>query len=91
MVSGGRADCRQIRKEKSKGGRLWGAGKRVRRKMNDVGGRRTADRFAENRATIGGYWAQERGKEVDGWRQGMERTADGSAEKRAKMPGVATQ
>ena len=40
---------------------------------------------------MGGHWAQGGGKEVDGWRQGGARTADGSAEKRAKMRGVATQ
>ena len=38
MVSGGRVDCGRIRKEKSKSGRLWGAGKTVSRKMNGVGG-----------------------------------------------------
>ena len=91
MVSGGKADCGRIRKEESESGRLWGAGKKVRRKMNGVGGTRTADGSAEERAKMGGHWAQEGGKEVDGWRQGEARTADGSAEKRAKMRGVATQ
>ena len=40
---------------------------------------------------MGGHWAQGGGKEVDGWRQGGARIADGSAEKRAKMRGVAKQ
>ena len=40
---------------------------------------------------MGGRWAQGGRKEVDEWRQGVARTADGSAEKRAKMRGVATQ
>ena len=91
MVSGGKADCRQIHKEKIASERLWGAGKTVRSKMNRVGGKRTADGSAEKRAKMGGHWAQGGGKEVDGWRQGIARTADGSAEKRAKMSGVAMQ
>ena len=91
MVSGGRADCGRLCKEKSKSGRLWGAGKTVRRKMNGVGGKRTADGSAEKTAKMGAHWAQGGGKAVDGWRQGGERTADGSAEKGAKMRGVATQ
>ena len=91
MVSGWRADCGRIRKEKSKSGRLWGAGKMVRRKMNGVGGKRTADGSAEKRAKMRGYWVEGGGKEVDGWRQEGDRTADGSAEKGAKMRGVATQ
>ena len=37
MVSGGEADCKQIRKEKSKKGRVWSEGMRARRKMNGVG------------------------------------------------------
>ena len=91
MVSGGKADCGRIRKETSESGRLWGAGKTVRRKMNGVGGKRTVDRSAEKRAKMRGHWAQGGGKKVDGWRQGGARTADGSADKRAKMRGVATQ
>ena len=39
MASGGEADCGRIRKEKSKNGRLWGEGMRIRRKMNGVGKR----------------------------------------------------
>ena len=39
MASGGEVDCGQIRKEKSKNGRLWGEGMRIRRKMNGVGKR----------------------------------------------------
>ena len=38
MVSGGKADCGWISKEKSESGRLWGAAKTVRRKMKEVGG-----------------------------------------------------
>ena len=91
MVSGGQADCGRIRKEKSESGRLWGAGKTVRRKMNGVGGKRTAEGSAEKRAKMGGHWAQEGGKEVHGWCPGWARTADGYAEKRAKMRGFATQ
>ena len=52
--------------------------------MNGVGGTRTADGSTEERAKMGGHWAQGGGKEVDGWPQGGARTADGSAEKRAK-------
>ena len=59
--------------------------------MNGVVGKRTADGSAEKRAKMGGHWAQGGGKEVDGWRQGVERTVDGSAEKGAKMRVVATQ
>ena len=40
---------------------------------------------------MGGHWAQREGKEVDGWHQGGARTEDGSAEKGAKMRGVAMQ
>ena len=81
MVSGGKADCGWIHKEKSESRRLWGAGKTVRRKMNGVGGKRTADGSAEKGAKMTGYWAQGGGEEVEGWRQGGARTADGSAEK----------
>ena len=91
MVSGGKADCGWIRKEKSKSRRLWGAGQTVRSKINGVRGKLTADGSAEGRAKMGGHWAQGGGKDVHGWRQGGARTADGSAEKRAKMRGVATQ
>ena len=62
MVSGGKADCQPIRKEKSESGRLWGAGKTVRTKMNGVGGKRTADGSAKKRAKIRGVatqWAPE--------------------------------
>ena len=90
MLSGGKADCGRIRKEKSKSETLWGARKIVRRKMNGIGGKRTADGSAEKRAKMGGYWAQGGGQEVDGWRHRGERTSDGSAEKGAKMRGVAT-
>ena len=59
--------------------------------MNSVGGKRTADRFPEERAKMGGHCVQGGGKEVDGWRPGGAQTADGSTEKRAKMSRVATQ
>ena len=39
MASGKGADCGRIRKEKSENGRVWGEGRRVRRKMNGVGKR----------------------------------------------------
>ena len=61
-MSGGRADCGRVRKEKSKSGRLWGARKIVRRKKNGVGRERTADGFAEERAKMRGVatqWAPE--------------------------------
>ena len=72
-------------------GRLWGAAKRVRRKMHGVGGKRTAYGSAEKRGKMASHWVQGEGKEVVGWRQGRVQTVDGSAEKRAKMRGVATQ
>ena len=88
---GGESGLRTDPQRKEQSGRLWGAGKAVRRKMNGVGGKRTADGSAEKRAKMGGHWAQGGEKEVDGWRQGREPTADGSAENGAKMMGVATQ
>ena len=39
MASGREADCGRIRKKKSKNGRVWGEGIRIRRKMNGVGKR----------------------------------------------------
>ena len=39
MPSGKGADCGRIRKEKSKNGRLWDEGRRVRRKINGIGKR----------------------------------------------------
>ena len=39
MASGKVADCGRIRKEKSENGRLWGEGRRVRKKMNGIGKR----------------------------------------------------
>ena len=79
MVSGGRADCGLIHKEKSNSVRLWGARRTVRRKINGIRGKRTADGSAEKRAKMRAHWAQRGGKEVDGWRQEGEWTADGSA------------
>ena len=38
MASENVAGCGRNRKEKSKNGRLWGEGMRVRKKMNGVGG-----------------------------------------------------
>ena len=88
---GGESGVRTDPQRKEQSRRLWGAGKTVMRKMNGVGGKRTADGSAEKRAKMGGHWVQGGGKEVDGWRQGGERTADRSAEKGAKMRGVAMQ
>ena len=59
--------------------------------MNGVGWKQTADISAEQRVKMGGHWAQRGGKDVDGWRQGGEWTADGCAEKTAKIRDVATQ
>ena len=87
----GESGLRTDPQRKEQSGRLWGAGKTVRGKMNGVGGKQTADGSAEKRVKMGGHLAQGGGKEGDGWRQGGERTADGSAEKGAKMRGVATQ
>lgn len=53
-MSGERADCGRVPKEKSKSGRLCGARKTVRRKMNGVVGEHTADRCAEKRANMMG-------------------------------------
>src|ERR1700743_1421517 len=55
------------------------------------GRERSVHRSAKNGANRGGDRVQGGGKEEDEWRQGGERTADGFAEKRAKMRGVATQ
>ena len=66
-MSGGKADCRRIRKEKSESGRLWGAGKTVRRKMNGVRGRRTAEGSAEKRAKMRGV-AKQCAPEGNEWR-----------------------
>ena len=90
-MSGGKADCGRVHKEKTKSGRLWGARKMVRKKMNGVGGERTADGSAEKMAKMGNHRVQGGEKEEDEWPQGGERTADGFAEKRANMRGVATQ
>ena len=37
MESGKVADCGQIRKEKSENRRIWGEGRRVRKRINGVG------------------------------------------------------
>ena len=50
---GGEADCGRIRKEKSKNGRLWGDGMRIRRKMNGVG-KRSGPRTDPQRKGKGG-------------------------------------
>jgi len=52
MVSGGRADCGWIWKEKSKNVRLWCAGKTVGRKLNGVERGRTPDRYTKTRAKM---------------------------------------
>ena len=60
MASGGEADCGWIRKEKSKNGRLWSEGMRVRRKRNGVGEKeRTADGSAKKRERGGGMGGRE--------------------------------
>ena len=55
MASGKVADCGRIRKEKTENGRIWGEGKRVRKRMNGVGGEQTADGSVRKRAKMGGY------------------------------------
>ena len=83
-MSGGRADCGRVCKEKSKSGRLWGARKTVWKKINGVRGERTTDGSAEKRAKMGGYRVQGGGKEEDEWRQGGEWTADGFRREKSK-------
>ena len=62
MASGGEADCGRIRKEKSKNGRLWGEGMRIRRKMNGVG-KRSGLRTDPQRKGKGGGDGAERSRE----------------------------
>ena len=55
MASGKVADCGRIRKERSQNGRIWGEGRRVRRKMNGVGGETDCGRIYKERSKMGGY------------------------------------
>ena len=91
MVSGGEGGLRTDPQRKERKWEVVGCRKNGKEEDEWRRGKRTADGSAEERAKMGGHWAQGGGKEVDGWRQGGARTADGSAEKRAKMRGVATQ
>ena len=59
--------------------------------MNGFGGKRTPHRSAEKLAKMGCHWAHRGGKEIDGWGQVGELTADGSSQEGAKIRGVATQ
>ena len=65
MASGGEADCGRMRKEKSKNGRLWGEGMRIRRKMKGVGKRSGLRTVAQRKGNGGGGWGGEkpRGRE----------------------------
>ena len=65
MASGGESDCGQIRKEKSKNGRLCGEGMRIRRKMNGVGKRGGLRTDPQRKGKGGGGWGGEkpRGRE----------------------------
>ena len=62
MASGKVADCGRIRKEKSKNGRLWGEGMRIRRKINGVG-KRSGLRTDLQRKGKGGRDGVERSRE----------------------------
>ena len=57
---GGEADCGQIRKEKSKNGRLWGEGMRIRRKMNGIGKRSGLRTDPQRKGKRGGGWGGEK-------------------------------
>ena len=59
---GGESGLRTDPQRKAQSGRLWGAGKTVRRKMNGVGGKRTADGSAEKGGkmrAVATQWAPE--------------------------------
>ena len=53
MASGKVADCGRIRKEKSENGRIWGEGKRVRKRMNGVGGGADCGRIRKEKSENG--------------------------------------
>ena len=65
MASGKIADCRRIRKEKSKNGRLWDEGNTVRKKMNGVGKRSGLRMDPQRKGKGGGGWGGDmlRGRE----------------------------
>ena len=53
MASGKGADCGRIRKEKTENGRLWGEGRRVRKRMNGVGGGTDCGRICKEKIENG--------------------------------------
>ena len=87
MASGKVGDCGRIRKEKSENGRIWGEGKRVRKRMNGVGGGADWGLIRKEKSENRRLWGE--GKRVRKRMNGVggEQTADGSARKRAKMGG----
>ena len=87
---GGRADCGWICKQKSKSGRLWGPGKTVKRKINSVRAKRTANSSTEKGANLADHCVPGEGNAVDESCHSGKRTADGSKGKRATIRGVAT-
>ena len=56
MASGKIADCGQIRKEKSENGRIWDEGKRVRKRINGVGGGADCGRIRKEKSENGRLW-----------------------------------
>ena len=60
MASGKIADCGRIRKEKSENGRIWGEGKRVRKRMNGVGGGADCGRIRKEKSENGRLWGEGR-------------------------------
>ena len=61
MATGKVVDCGRIRKERSENGRLWSEERRVRNRMNSVGGEQTADGSAWKRAKMGEYGVKGKG------------------------------
>ena len=62
MASGKVADCGLIRKEKSENGRIWGEEKRVRKRMNGVGGEGDCGRIRKEKSENERLWGE--GKRV---------------------------
>ena len=60
MASGKVADCGRIRKEKSENGRIWGEGKRVRKRMNGVGGGAHCGGIRKEQSENGRLWSEGR-------------------------------
>ena len=60
MASGKGADCGRIRKEKSENGRIWGERKRVRKRMNGVGGGADCGRIRKEKSENGRLWGEGR-------------------------------